>query len=90
MLPALGTAGEAVGPREAITAMWRHLADTRLWPSERLFFEIYGQALQGRPGTTGFLDGIVEDWIAMITQCPLLAPGVIRGCRVAGRGGCPR
>jgi len=61
-------ADPAVGPREAITAMWRHLADTRLWPSERLFFEIYGQALQGRPGTAGFLDGIVEDWIAMITQ----------------------
>ena len=25
----------------------------RLWPNERLFFEIYGQALQGRPGTDG-------------------------------------
>ena len=43
--------------------MWRHFADTRLWPAERLFFEIYGQALQGRPGTAGFLDGIVGDWL---------------------------
>jgi AcrR family transcriptional regulator len=58
----------AVGPREAITAMWQHLADTRLWPSERLFFEIYGQALQGRPGTAGFLDRIVDDWLEMLAQ----------------------
>jgi AcrR family transcriptional regulator len=58
----------AVGPREAVTAMWQHLADSRLWPSERLFFEIYGQALQGRPGTAGFLDRIVDDWVEMITQ----------------------
>ena len=61
-------ADPAVGPREAITTMWRHFADTRLWPAERLFFEIYGQALQGRPGTAGFLDGIVGDWLEMLTQ----------------------
>jgi AcrR family transcriptional regulator len=58
----------SVGRREAIAVMWRHFADTRLWPAERLFFEIYGQALQGRPGTAGFLDGIVGDWIEMLTQ----------------------
>jgi AcrR family transcriptional regulator len=58
----------SVGRREAITVMWRHFADTRLWPAERLFFEIYGQALQGRPGTAGFLDGIVGDWLEMLTQ----------------------
>ncbi len=58
----------SVGRREAITAMWRHFADTRLWAAERLFFEIYGQALQGRPGTAGFLDGIVGDWLEMLTQ----------------------
>ena len=61
-------ADPAVGPREAITTMWRHFADPRLWPAERLFFEIYGQALQGRPGTAGFLDGIVDDWLEMLTQ----------------------
>ena len=61
-------ADPVVGPREAITTMWRHFADTRLWPAERLFFEIYGQALQGRPGTAGFLDGIVNDWLEMLTQ----------------------
>src|SRR5580693_796510 len=47
-------ADPAIGPVEAMRAMWRRIADPSLWPSERLFFEIYGQALQGRPGTEGF------------------------------------
>jgi len=48
---------------EAMRAWWRHISDPSLWPNERLFFEIYGQALQGRPGTTELLDGIVESWL---------------------------
>jgi AcrR family transcriptional regulator len=61
-----GLAGDpAIGPGEAMRTMWRHLSDPGLWPSERLFFEIYSQALQGRPGTEGFLDRITEDWVAM-------------------------
>ena len=58
-------ADPAIGPVEAMRTMWRRLADPGLWPSERLFFEIYGQALQGRPGTEGFLDRITEDWIEL-------------------------
>ena len=27
---------------------WKHISDPALWPNERLFFELYGQALQGR------------------------------------------
>ena len=46
---------------------WRRLADPALWPNERLFFEVYGQALQGRPGTTALLDRIVEDWLDPLT-----------------------
>jgi AcrR family transcriptional regulator len=51
-------------PAAAQRAWWRHISDPSLWPNERLFFEIYGQALQGRPGTTALLDGIVESWLA--------------------------
>jgi AcrR family transcriptional regulator len=47
---------------------WRRLADPALWPSERLFFEVYGQALQGRPGTTALLDRIVEDWLDPLAE----------------------
>ncbi|MFB9909183.1 TetR/AcrR family transcriptional regulator [Allokutzneria oryzae] len=50
-------------PAEVIRAFWQRLSDPRLWPHERLFFEIYGQALQGRPGTTSLLDGVVENWL---------------------------
>src|SRR5215218_2909147 len=42
---------------------WRHISDPSLWPNERLFFELYGQALQGRPGTVELLDGIVDAWV---------------------------
>ena len=51
-------------PAELMRAWWRHISDEVLWPNERLFFELYGQALQGRPGTTELLDGIIEAWLA--------------------------
>jgi AcrR family transcriptional regulator len=57
-------------PADALRAWWRHISDPALWANERLFFEVYGQALQGRPGTTELLDGIVDDW---------LEPGVEHG-----------
>ena len=48
---------------DAMRQWWRHISDPSLWPNERLFFELYGQALQGRPGTTELLDGIVDAWL---------------------------
>jgi AcrR family transcriptional regulator len=45
---------------------WERLSDPKLWPQERLFFELYAYALRGRPGTEGFLDGIVESWVAPV------------------------
>jgi hypothetical protein len=49
-------------------AWWKHISDPSLWPNERLFYELYGQALQGRPHTTELLDGIVESWLEPITE----------------------
>lgn len=49
--------------REALWRWWKHISDPSLWPNERLFFELYGQAVQGRPHAAEFLDGIVEDWV---------------------------
>jgi AcrR family transcriptional regulator len=60
-------ADPALGPSDLIRRFWQRLADPSLWPAERLFFELYGQALQGREGTTPFLDGIVESWLAPMT-----------------------
>jgi AcrR family transcriptional regulator len=53
---------------EAMRAWWKHISDPALWPNERLFFEIYGQALQGRAHTTELLEGIVEDWLGPATE----------------------
>jgi len=48
--------------------LWQHFSDPRLWPAERLFFELYGHALLGRPGTEGFLDNAIEPWVAEIAS----------------------
>jgi AcrR family transcriptional regulator len=53
-------------PAEITRAIWKHLSNPKLWPNERLFFEMYGQALQGRAHTAGFLDDIVTSWLEPI------------------------
>src|SRR5690348_11490559 len=53
---------------DAMRAWWKHISDPALWPNERLFFEIYGQALQGRRHTVELLDGIVDDWLEPVTE----------------------
>jgi AcrR family transcriptional regulator len=47
---------------------WRRLSDPALAPHERLFFEMYGQALQGRPYAAPLLDGIVDSWLGPMTN----------------------
>lgn len=59
---------------DAMRAWWRHISDPSLWPNERLFFEVYGQALQGRAHTEALLDGIVDSWLG-----PITAMGMARG-----------
>lgn len=60
--------------REGAWRTWKRLSDPKMWPQERLFFELYSYALLGRPGTDGFLDGIVEDWVAPVAD-GLMAEG---------------
>jgi AcrR family transcriptional regulator len=55
-------------PAGIARAFWQRLSAPELAANERLFFEIYGQALQGRPGTTELLDGIVDAWIAPVVE----------------------
>ncbi|NBH09101.1 TetR/AcrR family transcriptional regulator [Amycolatopsis sp. SID8362] len=57
--------------RAALTGLdpaefWRRLTDDDLRANERLFFQLYGQALGGTPGTTGLLDGVIDDWLGPI------------------------
>jgi AcrR family transcriptional regulator len=53
---------------DAMRAWWRHISDPSLWPNERLFFELYGQALQGRPHAGELLEGIVDSWLGPATE----------------------
>jgi AcrR family transcriptional regulator len=61
-------------PGDMARRFWRRISDPSLWPNERLFFEVYGQALQGRAGTTHLLDDIVDSWVR-----PAVALGVAQG-----------
>src|SRR5437763_9903810 len=53
----------SLSPTEVARRLWQHLSDPALWPNERLFFEMYGQALNGRPHTVGFLNDLIESWL---------------------------
>jgi AcrR family transcriptional regulator len=69
------TADPQLSHAERAERFWTHLTDPALWPSERLFFELYGQALQGRPHALPLLDGVVTDWLDVIVE-PAVAAGV--------------
>jgi len=66
---------------------WQRLSDPSLWPQERLFFELYAYALRGRPGTEGFLDGIVESWTAPVAAALIEAGADERTARADARLG---
>jgi len=57
------TADSSASLADTMRSWWRHISDPSLWPNERLFFEVYGQALHGRPPTNELLDGIVDSWV---------------------------
>jgi len=66
---------------------WRRLSDPKLWPQERLFFEIYSCALLGRPGTEHFLDGIVDSWVIPIAEALIKAGADAGSARAEARLG---
>jgi AcrR family transcriptional regulator len=60
-------------PQEQARRFWDDLVDPAQWPAERLFFELYGQALQGRPHAVPLLEGIVTDWLDPLTELAVRA-----------------
>ncbi|MEV1171244.1 TetR/AcrR family transcriptional regulator [Nonomuraea sp. NPDC049784] len=62
------TAENEIAPVDRLRALWRHLIDPALAPYERLFFELYGHALWGRPHAIALLDGIVESWLGPLSE----------------------
>ncbi|WP_225094633.1 TetR/AcrR family transcriptional regulator [Streptomyces sp. CoH27] len=52
-----------LSPADVARRLWRQLTDPALAGQERLFFEICGHALRGRPEAVPVLDGLVTDWL---------------------------
>lgn len=74
-------------PIEQARRVWSQLADKQMWPRERLFFEVYGQALQGRPHTRALLDEIVDAWLEPLVAINQRLGLPIRDARAAARLG---
>ena len=67
--------------------IWARLSDPALWPAERLFFELYVQALLGRLGDEQFLDSTIEGWIAPVAAAMVEAGASEATARVDARLG---
>ena len=61
----LAAVGAVAGERtdEVIRRMWAYVADPDLAAFERLFFALYGRALQGDPSVAPLLQGDIEHWL---------------------------
>jgi AcrR family transcriptional regulator len=67
-----------LAPVDVARLLWQQLTDPRLAGQERLFFEICGHALRGRPEAVPVLEGLVTDWLE-----PLVAAEVGAGAEPA-------
>jgi len=63
---------------DSLARLWEHVADETLWPWERLFFEVYAQALQGRSHAQALLDEAIDSWVEAIAAL-LTAEGAAAG-----------
>jgi AcrR family transcriptional regulator len=61
----LAAVGMAAGERtdEVVRRMWAYVADPELAAFERLFFALYGRALQGDPAVAPLLQGDIAQWL---------------------------
>ncbi|MFE4607480.1 TetR/AcrR family transcriptional regulator [Streptomyces niveus] len=67
-----------LSPSDVARLLWRQLTDPQLAGQERLFFEICGHALRGRPDTALFVEGFVNGWLE-----PLMAAETAAGANPA-------
>jgi AcrR family transcriptional regulator len=93
ILSELGAASGELSGEQPVDRFWKHLRSPELAPQERLFFEVYGQALQGRQWARPLLDGIVDNWIGPVAALldangasPETARTVARLSVAVGRG----
>jgi AcrR family transcriptional regulator len=66
----LGASTDTLGEQpDFVTAAreaWTRTSDPQLWPEFRLFFAVYGRALQAPQQFEGFLEHVVADWMNIL------------------------
>ncbi|MGZ4268248.1 MAG: TetR family transcriptional regulator [Solirubrobacteraceae bacterium] len=48
--------------------LWKRVSDPEQWPYQKLFFEVYVQALQGHPHAQPLLDAVLEATFEPLTE----------------------
>lgn len=66
-----------LSPRGVSRILWQHWTQPQWEPLMRLFFEVFGLALQQPQKFPGFLEGAIEDWLSALEGCCSL-PGFTR------------
>ena len=61
-------AGDQPDLATAARAVWTRTSDPRQWAEFRLFFAVYGRALQSPQQFADFLDHVVTDWMAALCE----------------------
>jgi AcrR family transcriptional regulator len=64
----------AATPAQACGEIWKAVSEPNSEPVFRLFFEVYGVALQDRGRYALFLQRVVDEWLAFIAD-PMIAAG---------------
>lgn len=60
--------GGQAGLAATVRAVWDRTSDRRQGPEFRLFFAVYGRALQAPEQFASFLDRVVTDWMRALVQ----------------------
>jgi AcrR family transcriptional regulator len=53
----------ARSPRDLMMGLWEQVSSPRIRPFVRLFFEVFGLAAQGVPGTESLLESLTGPWL---------------------------
>ncbi len=53
----------AASPHELMAGLWAQVSSPEVRPFVRLFFEVFGMAAQGVPGTRAMLDNLTDPWL---------------------------
>jgi AcrR family transcriptional regulator len=53
----------ATSPQELMAGLWAQVSSAEVRPFVRLFFEVFGLAAQGVPGTEAMLENLTDPWL---------------------------